>query len=146
MTEQIPAQAVEAAARADYERHFRTGVPWEARSEGWRDYGRAIVRPIVEAAIPHLTPEGTQPGCTGASDCPAPATDDATRARLAAVIAECDRIEADSNAEMVLNAGGVSIWPSWTARKTAQRIRAVASSESNAADRARTRRPNGGNQ
>ncbi len=51
---------------------------------------------------------------------------DEARARLAAVVAECDRIEADANAGMVVNSVGVPFWPKWAERATARRIRAVA--------------------
>jgi len=44
--------AVEAAARANYERHYRTGRAWNALDDQWLLSARAIVRPIVEAAAP----------------------------------------------------------------------------------------------
>ena len=54
MTEQAPTEAVEAAARANYERHFWTGGAWDNLSDEWRDIERAIVRPVVEAVAPYL--------------------------------------------------------------------------------------------
>lgn len=54
-------------------------------------------------------------------------TDDEARARLAAVIAECDRVVADAEINLIVNS--VTFWPRWTGRKTAERIRAIAQGE-----------------
>jgi hypothetical protein len=71
MSEQIPVEAIEAAALVLNE---RTSLTWE---DNFEKAERALV-----AALPYLAahdaevarvPEGTRPGCTGADDCRAPA-------------------------------------------------------------------------
>ncbi|MDM8086320.1 hypothetical protein QUV83_16215 [Cellulomonas cellasea] len=45
-------EAVEAAARANYERHYRGGLSWENLTNEQRASNRATVHPVVTAAAP----------------------------------------------------------------------------------------------
>lgn len=64
MTDHIPAEAVEAAARAIQSAHVPvTGeaVPgWESESEAWRKTYRDFARAALSAALPFLRPEPSE--------------------------------------------------------------------------------------
>jgi hypothetical protein len=51
----VPPQAVEAAAKADYESlRDEDKLPWDEESEEYREVWRKRVRPLIEAAAPYI--------------------------------------------------------------------------------------------